>query len=84
MRPLHFAADRGFLSIVDFLATAGAEVHAEDANGMTALMYAISCDHMVSYKSTSRLILASLMARRQLQTTSGHRGVARVQAWGQD
>lgn len=48
MTALHFAADRGYEEIVEFLLQSGANVNAVDASGQTALMYAASCEHKVS------------------------------------
>ena len=47
MTALHFAADRGFEEILEFLLQNGANVNAVDASGQTALMYAASCEHKV-------------------------------------
>jgi ankyrin repeat protein len=48
MRPIHFAADRGHFEVVQLLAAAGAQIDCQDDAGMTPLMYAASCDHLVS------------------------------------
>ena len=47
MRPIHFAADRGHVVVVQLLAESGAEIDCPDDSGMTPLMYAASCDHLV-------------------------------------
>ena len=47
MTALHFASDRGYLQIVEFLLSSSAEINAVDVTGQTALMYAVSCENKV-------------------------------------
>ena len=49
MTALHFAADRGYNEIIEFLLRSGANVNAVDSSGQTALMYAVSCENEVSF-----------------------------------
>ena len=47
MTALHFAADRGYNEIVEFLVQNGASINTIDSSGQTALMYAASCENKV-------------------------------------
>ena len=47
LTPLHYAADRGLSDICRLLLSGGCEANARDADGNTALHYAVLCDHMV-------------------------------------
>lgn len=42
---LHWAADRGHVSVVEVLLAAGCDVNLSDSDGQTALHYAASCGH---------------------------------------
>lgn len=43
---LHWATDRGYVSLLDVLVKNGADVNLVDGTGQTALHYASSCDHL--------------------------------------
>ena len=45
MTLLHFAVDRGYLEMTEFLLTAGADKSVTDRDGMTALDYATICEY---------------------------------------
>ena len=47
MTALHFAADRGYDEVAEFLLRSGARVDELDGSGQTALMYAVSCENKV-------------------------------------
>lgn len=49
MSALHFAVDRGLQSMCEILLSRGANVNGRDAVGSTPLMYAVACDHLVSF-----------------------------------
>jgi ankyrin repeat protein len=49
MTPLHFAADRGHIEIVNILIANGADVNAVDEEGQTPLMIAEICDNQVIF-----------------------------------
>mmetsp|Transcript_43389 Transcript_43389/g.86212 ORF Transcript_43389/g.86212 Transcript_43389/m.86212 type:complete len:252 (-) Transcript_43389:77-832(-) len=53
MTALHFAADRGYDEVAEFLLRSGARVDELDGSGQTALMYAVSCEN----KNTVELLL---------------------------
>jgi len=46
MLPIHWAADRGYLGILDHLIKSGANVNSRDQYGQTALHYVASCGHV--------------------------------------
>lgn len=50
MQPIHWAADRGNVSIVRCLVKAGADKNAKDNDGQTPLHYAASCGHEEAIK----------------------------------
>lgn len=50
MHPIHWAADRGYLEILDHLIKSGANVNSRDQYGQTALHYVVSCDHVDAVK----------------------------------
>ncbi|KAK9298373.1 hypothetical protein QLX08_008278 [Tetragonisca angustula] len=43
--PIHWAADRGYLEIIQKLIEKGTDVNAQDEDGQTPLHYAVSCGH---------------------------------------
>lgn len=47
MTALHYAADRGYNEIIEYLLQNGASVNAVDSSGQTALMYAVTCENEV-------------------------------------
>jgi ankyrin repeat protein len=50
MRPLHYAADRGHLEVVQLLLDHDADINAVDDSNQTALMFAAICDHAQLFK----------------------------------
>ncbi|XP_012538761.1 acyl-CoA-binding domain-containing protein 6 [Monomorium pharaonis] len=50
MHPIHWAADRGYLEILDHLIKSGANINSRDQYGQTALHYVVSCDHVDAVK----------------------------------
>ena len=62
--PLHLAARNGHTEVVTFLVKAGADVDAEDQNGMTALHRAVAYDHIPAAKEL--LGKANVNARDQV------------------
>ncbi|XP_076242664.1 acyl-CoA-binding domain-containing protein 6 [Calliopsis andreniformis] len=44
--PIHWAADRGHISIIEYLIKTGANVNSQDGDGQTPLHYAASCGHL--------------------------------------